>query len=438
MSEALLLSGSNPEDCAAIGITNQRETVVVWDRESGRPVCPAIVWQSRQSEEICRSLKEAGYEPRIREKTGLRIDPYFSATKISWILKQHPELRDRMERGEVLIGTIDSWLVWKLSGGVTHVTDVTNASRTLLFNLKTCDWDEELLQLFDIPRCALPDIVDNSGIFAKTAPYHFFNHEIPIAGLIGDQQAALFGQNCLKRGMIKNTYGTGGFLLMNTGGEIVRSENGLLSTVAYRIGGDTTYALEGSVFVSGSVIQWLRDGLGLLDHAADSEEIAAAVEDSDGVIIVPAFVGLACPYWDDRCRGSIFHLTRGTTKAHLIRAALESMCYQVCDVIDVMESETGIPVNCLQVDGGASENNLLLQLQADLLQADILRAKQVEATALGAAKMAGLAVGFWTPEDLVNPVGTVFSPSAPETDAAARIHRWHRAVSACRSVSDEE
>lgn len=438
IAEVLLLSNSNPADCAGIGITNQRETVVIWEKESGLPIAPAIVWQSRQSEEYCEKLRAEGYEDMIREKTGLRIDPYFSATKIRWLLDHVDGAEARMKRGELLIGTIDSWLVWKLSGGESHITDVTNASRTLLFNLKTMDWDPELCELFGVPLSALPKITDNSGILAKTVPYHFFNQEIPIAGLIGDQQAALFGQDGIRRGMIKNTYGTGGFILMNTGEDIIRSEHGLLSTVGYRMNGKTVYALEGSIFVSGSLIQWLRDGLGLIEHAADSEALAASVPDSDGVVIVPALVGLACPYWDDRCRGTIFHITRGTRRAHLVRAALEAMCYQVCDVIQVMEEETGIEIETLQVDGGASANNVLLQMQADCLKRPVLRADQVEATALGAAKLAGLAVGFWTSDDFRKTDGARFEPSVPAEVADAAMARWHRAVTACRKFSAEE
>ena len=337
MTETIQMSGIKPEQVAGIGITNQRETTVVWDRNTGIPVYHAIVWQSRQSDEICQRLKDAGREDIIRKKTGLLLDPYFSATKLVWIFENVPGVKDKALNGELMFGTIDSWLVYKLSGGKRHITDVTNASRTLLYNIYEQCWDQELLELFGIPDSMLPEVVSSSEVYCCTAPYHFYNHEVPIAAMIGDQQAALFGQNCFEKGKMKNTYGTGGFLLMNTGEHAVQSNHGLLTTIAWKLNGETKYALEGSIFVSGSLIQWLRDGLHIIHKASETEAMAFSVKDSDGVVIVPAFTGLGAPYWDDQARGSIVGITRGTTKEHLARAALEAMCYQSKDLVLAMQ-----------------------------------------------------------------------------------------------------
>lgn len=357
MTETIQMSGIKPEQVAGIGITNQRETTVVWDRNTGIPVYHAIVWQSRQSDEICQRLKDAGREDIIRKKTGLLLDPYFSATKLVWIFENVPGVKDKALNGELMFGTIDSWLVYKLSGGKRHITDVTNASRTLLYNIYEQCWDQELLELFGIPDSMLPEVVSSSEVYCCTAPYHFYNHEVPIAAMIGDQQAALFGQNCFEKGKMKNTYGTGGFLLMNTGEHAVQSNHGLLTTIAWKLNGETKYALEGSIFVSGSLIQWLRDGLHIIHNASETEAMAFSVKDSDGVVIVPAFTGLGAPYWDDQARGSIVGITRGTTKEHLARAALEAMCYQSKDLVLAMQQDTNIKIEELFVDGGATENN---------------------------------------------------------------------------------
>ena len=361
MTETIQMSGIKPEQVAGIGITNQRETTVVWDRNTGIPVYHAIVWQSRQSDEICQRLKDAGREDIIRKKTGLLLDPYFSATKLVWIFENVPGVKDKALNGELMFGTIDSWLVYKLSGGKRHITDVTNASRTLLYNIYEQCWDQELLELFGIPDSMLPEVVSSSEVYCCTAPYHFYNHEVPIAAMIGDQQAALFGQNCFEKGKMKNTYGTGGFLLMNTGEHAVQSNHGLLTTIAWKLNGETKYALEGSIFVSGSLIQWLRDGLHIIHKASETEAMAFSVKDSDGVVIVPAFTGLGAPYWDDQARGSILGITRGTTKEHLARAALEAMCYQSKDLVLAMQQDTNIKIKELFVDGGATENKFLLQ-----------------------------------------------------------------------------
>ena len=381
MTETIQMSGIKPEQVAGIGITNQRETTVVWDRNTGIPVYHAIVWQSRQSDEICQRLKDAGREDIIRKKTGLLLDPYFSATKLVWIFENVPGVKDKALNGELMFGTIDSWLVYKLSGGKRHITDVTNASRTLLYNIYEQCWDQELLELFGIPDSMLPEVVSSSEVYCCTAPYHFYNHEVPIAAMIGDQQAALFGQNCFEKGKMKNTYGTGGFLLMNTGEHAVQSNHGLLTTIAWKLNGETKYALEGSIFVSGSLIQWLRDGLHIIHKASETEAMAFSVKDSDGVVIVPAFTGLGAPYWDDQARGSIVGITRGTTKEHLARAALEAMCYQSKDLVLAMQQDTNIKIKELFVDGGATENKFLLQCQSDILQIPVTRLKVNETTA---------------------------------------------------------
>lgn len=433
--EVLMRTGVRPEEVAAIGIANQRETTVVWDRYTGLPVYHAVVWQSRQTADICDSLKRKGYEELIRSKTGLLIDPYFSGTKVNWILSHVEGAREKAEKGQLLFGTIDSWLVWKMSGGEAHVTDYSNASRTLLYNIYDLCWDEELLQLFQIPVSMLPQVKPSSGIFASTAPYHFFNEEIPIAGIAGDQQAALFGQTCFDPGMGKNTYGTGCFMLMNMGAVPRKSEHGLLTTIAWGLNGGVEYALEGSIFVAGSAIQWLRDGLHMIETAGDSEVLAGNVEDNGGVYVVPAFVGLGAPYWDDRARGAVFGLTRGVTKAHFVRATLESLAYQSRDIIDAMSKDSGIPLKKLKVDGGAVGNNLLMQFQSDILNTPVERPFISETTALGAAYLAGLAVGFWkNKEELTEKyrIDKVFMPNMEESRRNELYYGWQQAVkSAC-------
>lgn len=384
-----------PEQVAAIGITNQRETTVVWDKHTGLPVYNAIVWQSRQTADICGWLKQQGYDDLFRQKTGLLIDPYFSGTKVKWILDNVDGAREKAEKGDLLFGTIDTWLIWKLSGGRAHVTDYSNASRTLMFNIHTLQWDEEILTILGIPKSMLPEVRPSSEVYAKTIPHHFFGVEVPIAGAAGDQQAALFGQACFEEGMAKNTYGTGCFMLMNTGEKAVQSKHGLLTTIAWGIDGKVEYALEGSIFVAGSAIQWLRDGLRMIKQAADSETYAEKVDSTDGVYVVPAFVGLGTPYWDSDVRGAVFGLTRGTTKEHFIRATLESLAYQTKDVLTAMEADAGIALKTLRVDGGAVKNNFLMQFQSDMLSVPVERPVINETTALGAAYLAGLAVGYW-------------------------------------------
>lgn len=437
--EVMVKAGIAPGQIAGIGITNQRETVVVWDKFTGLPIYNAIVWQSRQTASICDELKEAGFEQTFREKTGLLIDPYFSGTKVKWILDHVMGARERAEKGELLFGTIDTWLIWKLSGGATHVTDYSNASRTLLYNIYDLKWDAELLDILQVPKEMLPTVKSSSEVYAKTAPYHFFNEEIPIAGVAGDQQAALFGQACFQEGMAKNTYGTGCFMLMNTGEKPIQSQNGLLTTIAWGLGGKVEYALEGSVFVAGSAIQWLRDGLRMIESAKESETVAAEVEDSEGVYVVPAFVGLGAPYWEDRARGAIFGVTRGTTRAHFVRATLESLAYQSKDIIDAMSKESDIPLKKLKVDGGAVENSLLMQFQSDLLRVDVERPKLRETTALGAAYLAGLAVGFWKDKDELvasYQVERTFSPQMSEEEAKEKYKGWKRAVKATCAYID--
>ncbi len=428
--EALYKIGATVADVAAIGITNQRETTVIWDRETGTPIANAIVWQCRRTAAECDRLKAEGYAPMIRAKTGLLIDAYFSATKVAWILDHTEGARARAERGELLFGTVDSWLIYKLTGGKIHATDYSNASRTMLFNIHTLEWDDELLALFNIPHPMMPEVCPSSGVFGYTDE-SVFGGRIPIAGVAGDQQAALFGQCCFSAGDVKNTYGTGGFLLMNTGEKAVTSDDGLLTTIAWGIGGKVNYVLEGSVFICGAAIQWLRDGLRLLESAADSEYMASKVPDSGGVYLVPAFVGLGAPYWDPYARGSIFGLTRGTTKYHLIRAALESMAYQTGDVIASME-KSGIKLGALKVDGGASANNLLLQFQADLLGTELVRPACIETTALGAALLAGLAEGCFASLDEISQIwraDRTFIPVITPEERAKRQQGWGRAVS---------
>ncbi|OAX46080.1 glycerol kinase GlpK [Paenibacillus sp. AD87] len=432
MASCLAESGIKPVQIAGIGITNQRETVVVWDKETGRPIYNAVVWQSRQTAGICDELKAKGLVDLFHRKTGLLIDPYFSGTKVKWILDHVPGARERAEKGELLFGTIDSWLIWKLSGG-THVTDVSNASRTLMYNIYDLQWDDELLQILDIPKAMLPEVRGSSEVYAHTVDYHFFGHRIPIAGAAGDQQSALFGQGCYTKGSMKNTYGTGCFMLMNTGEQPVQSNHGLITTIAWGINGKIEYALEGSIFVAGSAVQWLRDGLRMLRSSKDSEDYAARVRSTDGVYMVPAFVGLGSPYWDSEVKGAVFGLTRGTTKEHFIRATLEALAYQTKDVLTAMESDSGIPVNALRVDGGAAANDFLMQFQSDILNIPVERPNVNETTALGAAYLAGLAVGYWNSADeLANHENTerVFHPVMAEDERTELYAGWQRAVKA--------
>ncbi|WP_067728992.1 glycerol kinase GlpK [Oceanobacillus damuensis] len=395
IAEVLRKSDINPDQIAGIGITNQRETTVVWDKTTGKPIYKAIVWQSRQTEGICKELRENGYEELFRNKTGLLIDPYFSGTKVKWILDNVEGAREKADNGDLLFGTIDSWLVYKFSGGTTHITDYSNASRTLMFNIYDLKWDDELLEILTVPKSMLPEVRDSSEIYTDTKPYHFFGYEVPIAGIAGDQQAALFGQACFEKGMAKNTYGTGCFMLMNTGKTGVVSENGLLTTLAWGVNGEVEYALEGSIFVAGSAVQWLRDGLKLIENAPQAEVFASKVDSTDGVYMVPAFVGLGTPYWDSDARGAVFGLTRGTTNNHFIRATLEALAYQTKDVLDAMIADSGIELKTLRVDGGAVKNDLLMQFQSDILSVPVERPIVQETTALGSAYLAGLAVGYW-------------------------------------------
>lgn len=437
IADVLNQGGISPDQVQAIGISNQRETSVLWDKKTGLPIYKAIVWQSRQTSEICDRWKEQGLEDMIREKTGLRIDPYFSASKIVWMLENIPGAREKAERGELLFGNMDSWLVWKLTGGERHITDATNASRTLLCNIEKVEWDDELLKTFNIPRSILPTIVPTSANYGNTAPYAFFGAEVPICSMVGDQQAALFGQLCLEKGMAKNTYGTGGFLLMNTGSDIVRSSNGLLSTIAWKIGDDVTYALEGSIFVSGSVMKWLRDKLQLFENVGDTENMAVNAGNTNGVFVVPAFVGLGAPYWDDKAKGSIVGLSLGTTRDQLVRAAIESMAFQSRDLLDAMEKDSGVPISTLKVDGGATANNFLLQFQSDLCQIPVERFKVNELTALGAAFLAGLAIGFWNQDDLKIEVDRHFDPQRPKDEMDARYDSWMAAVESCKAFKTD-
>lgn len=399
MAEVIAKANVDIGEIAAIGITNQRETAVVWDKNTGVPVYNAIVWQSRQTMDICDELKAQGLADVFHKKTGLLIDAYFSGTKVKWILDNVEGAREKAEKGDLLFGTMDTWLVWKLTGGNVHITDYTNASRTLMYNIKELKWDDELLEYLTVPKSMLPEVKPSSEIYGYTIPSITQGVEIPIAGIAGDQQAALFGQTCFEAGAAKNTYGTGCFMLMNTGSQLYDSKNGLLTTIAWGLDGEVTYALEGSIFVAGSAIQWLRDGLKIIESAPDSEYYAKKVKDSEGVYVVPAFVGLGAPYWDMKARGAIFGLTRGTTKNHIIRATLESLAYQTKDVLDAMQSDSGIRLNSLKVDGGAVANNLMMQFQSDILNVPVDRPKVIETTALGAAYLAGLAVKFWNSKE---------------------------------------
>ncbi|QQZ60722.1 glycerol kinase GlpK [Paenibacillus sonchi] len=427
---AISESGKPAAEISAIGITNQRETALVWDKATGKPIYPAIVWQDRRTAEQCEQLKGRGLADTIAAKTGLVVDAYFSATKLAWILDHVPGARARAEQGELLGGTIDAWLIWKLTGGAVHATDVTNASRTMLYNLHERRWDEELLEELSIPRAILPEVRMSGGDFGA-AGSEWFGVEIPIRSVLGDQQAALFGHTCLEAGSAKNTYGTGCFILMNTGTEAVASSHGLLTTVAWGMGDELYYALEGSVFVAGAAVQWLHEGLGVIEGPADSEEKAGEVEDSEGVVVVPAFTGLGAPYWDMYARGAVFGLTRGTTAGHLVRATLESLAFQSRDVIGAMEKDAGMPLTGLRVDGGAVRNDLLMQFQADILGSEVTRTMYAETTALGAALLAGLTSGIWTREQLesFNKAEKIFAPSMEAGERERRYHAWQDAVS---------
>jgi len=439
-SKALAEARLAPGDIAAIGIANQRETTVLWDRSNGRPVAPAIVWQDRRTASRCDQLRRDGREALFTSRTGLVLDAYFSGTKLAWLLDHVPGARARAGRGELAFGTIDSWLAWQLTGGAAHVTDASNASRTLLFDIARLDWDDELLGILDIPRSVLPEVIASSGHFAQTR-CEGLPRGIPLAGMAGDQQAALFGQACTRPGMAKNTYGTGCFLLMNTGSARAVSRNRLLSTVAWKRGNEARYALEGSVFVAGAAVQWLRDGLGIIAHSREMEPLAASVADSAGVVFVPALSGLGAPYWDPRARGTIVGLTRGTTRAHLARATLEAIAFQSAELIEAMSADSGISLSELRVDGGATANNLLMQMQADLLGVPVVRPVVTETTALGAAYLAGLGVGFWKDEAEIARLWAkdrVFEPAEPRPEAAARFGEWKRAVERARNWARDE
>jgi glycerol kinase len=430
-AEAVAKAGISPGDIAAIGITNQRETTVVWNKNTGKPVYNAIVWQSRQTIDICNDLKAKGLEASFRQKTGLVIDAYFSGTKVKWILDNVEGARVAAEKGDLLFGTIDTWLIWKLSGGKVHVTDYSNASRTLMYNIRDLKWDEQILKELTVPASMLPTVRPSSEVYGLTDPGVFLGAAVPIAGAAGDQQAALFGQTCFQPGMAKNTYGTGCFMLMNTGSELFESKNGLLTTIAWGLGGKVEYALEGSIFIAGAAVQWLRDGLKIIETSPDSEYFASKVADTEGVYVVPAFVGLGAPYWDMKARGAILGLTRGTGKAHIIRATLESLAYQTKDVLGAMEADSGINLQALKVDGGAVANNLLMQFQADTLGVPVDRPEVTETTALGAAYLAGLAVGVWNDKgDLVKnwKLNTRFTPAMAADKRDKLYTGWQKAV----------
>ena len=430
MFEALEKLGVEMSDVAGIGITNQRETTVVWDKHTGRPICKAIVWQCRRTAEYCDELKAQGLADMFREKTGLVLDAYFSGTKLKWILDNVDNARERAEAGELLFGTIDTWIIWKLTHGKVHVTDYSNASRTMLFNIHTLEWDEEILKILDIPRQMLPEVKPSSYLYGHTEA-RIFGEEVPIAGAAGDQQCALFGQTCFAPGEAKNTYGTGGFMLMNTGEKPVASKNGLVTTIAWGVDGKVEYALEGSIFVAGAAIQWLRDQLGLIRDSAESETLAKAVPDTNGCYMVPAFVGLGAPHWDQYARGAIVGLTRGTNRNHIVRATLESLAYQVTDVLKAMEEDSGIKLGTLAVDGGACANDFLMQFQADIINTVVARPKTIETTAMGAAYLAGLAVGYWQSKGEIkenHSIACRFNPNMEETHRAKLLDGWKKAV----------
>ncbi|WP_308501763.1 glycerol kinase GlpK [uncultured Alistipes sp.] len=436
IAEAISVMDINGLNIAGIGITNQRETTIVWDSETEEPIYNAIVWQDRRTSDYCDELKNQGLTEMIRQKTGLIIDAYFSATKIKWILDNVPGARKRAEKGKLMFGTVDTWLIWRLTRGEVHVTDVSNASRTMLFNINTLDWDQELLDLFKIPRSMMPEVKSSSEVYGHTKTT-IFAHKVPIAGIAGDQQAALFGQMCTEPGMVKNTYGTGCFLLMNSGEKPILSKNNLLTTVAWKIGDKVNYALEGSIFVGGSVVQWLRDGLGVIKSSSEVEDLASQVPDTNGVFFVPALTGLGAPWWDQYARGTIIGISRGTTTAHIARAALEGIAFQTMDITAAMSRDAGIPLRELKVDGGASRNNLLMQFQADILGTKVIRPQIVETTAMGAAYLAGLAVGYWSSIDEIRKqwqVDRVFEPTMEEAKAAEAKAGWEDAVK--RTLSD--
>ena len=439
--EVLEKTGVRPEEVAAIGITNQRETTIVWEKATGKPVCNAIVWQCRRTAGICDELKARGLEPYVRENTGLVIDAYFSGTKVKWILDHVAGARERAERGELLFGNVDTWLIWNLTRGRAHVTDYSNASRTMLFNIRTLQWDEKILAELGIPAGMLPEVKPSSGVYGHTDAHTFGGAEIPIAGDAGDQQAALFGQACFADGMAKNTYGTGCFMLMNTGGTPVPSRNGLLTTIAWGVDGKVDYALEGAIFVAGAAVQWLRDEMKLIDDAAQSQELASAVPDSNGVYVVPAFVGLGAPYWDMYARGTIVGLTRGANRNHVVRATLEAIAYQTRDVLQAMQDDSGITLKALKVDGGAVANDFLMQFQSDILGVPVDRPQVTETTALGAAFLAGLAVGFWQDKAEIAAIWKVdraFQPAMPQETREAKYQGWTRAVERARRWEDAE
>lgn len=440
IADIFINTGIAPRQIAGIGITNQRETTVIWDKHTGLPIYHAIVWQSRQTTAIAEHLRSAGYEDFFQDRTGLILDPYFSATKIRWILDKVPGAQERAERGELLFGTIDSWLTWKLSGGAIHVTDYTNASRTALFNIHTLKWDEDILQLLNIPQAMLPTVRPNDRVYGTTASYHFYGTQAPIAGIAGDQQAALFGQLALNTGEVKNTYGTGSFIVMNTGTKAVKSQHNLLTTIAYGMNGKVNYALEGSVFVAGSAIQWLRDGMHLVTRAADSETAAKRSTSSNEVYVVPAFTGLGAPYWDPDARGAVFGITRGTNRDDFVKATLQSLAYQTKDVVDTMEADTGVAIPSLRVDGGAARNDYLMQFQADILQLPLQRAAVLETTARGVAFIAGLAIGFWKDTDelkRISAASSIFKPTMPAKEGQKLYAGWQRAVAATRAFSSK-
>ena len=430
VAEAIMDCGANGKNIAGIGITNQRETTVVWDKETGEPVYNAIVWQDRRTSDYCDKLREEGWMDKIKEKTGLIIDSYFSGTKIRWILENVEGARKKAEAGKLAFGTIDSWLIWNFTDGETHVTDVTNASRTMLYNIREQKWDEELLKLMDIPVEMLPEVKSSSEVYAHTKTT-IFAHEVPIAGIAGDQQAALFGQMCLQPGMLKNTYGTGSFIMFNTGDKPIKSENNLLTTIGWGKDDKITYALEGSIFIAGAVVQWLRDGLGIIKSSSDIEKLALTEKDNGGVYLVPAFAGLGAPHWDQRARGAMFGLTRGSTAGHIARAALEGIAYQVKDVLSAMEADSGIEIKDLRVHGVATVNDTLMQFQSDILRIPLVRPKILETTALGAAYLAGLAVGFWKDTDEIKKQWQVdkrFEPKMSDDEAKTLLYKWNKAV----------
>jgi len=433
--------GVRPEEIAAIGITNQRETTIVWEKDSGKPIYNAIVWQCRRTASICDDLKARGLEPYIRENTGLVVDAYFSGTKLKWILDNVDGARERAQKGELLFGTVDTWLIWNLTRGAIHVTDYSNAARTLLFNIKSLEWDQKILAELDIPACMLPEVKPSSAIYGHTDPQTFGGAAIPISGDAGDQHAALFGQACFSEGMAKNTYGTGCFMLMNTGEQRIPSKNGLLTTIAWGIDGKVNYALEGSIFMAGAAVQWLRDELKLIDNAAQSEELASTVPDTQGVYVVPAFVGLGAPYWDMYARGAILGLTRGSNRNHIVRATLESIAYQTRDVLQAMEDDSGISLKALKVDGGAVANNFLMQFQSDILGVPVKRPEITETTAMGAAFLAGLAVGFWKDKEeiaVMLKVDRTFAPAMPEAVRNQKYKHWKKAVTRSQAWEDGE